>query len=253
MNGNNSYFHYVFSETRLSNKWIYSDYNYEPQTDGSCALVPGLKPKDPKERCYSDPDAIEYYKPTGYRLIPLSTCTGGLQLNHFEAYPCPDKEEEFEKKHPRLGGAGLFFAIVIPIALAAGIGYYIYTNWGKDFGRIQLGDGGFGSRGMSGGSWLSKDSPLVTVPVMVVAGAFAVASALPLLAMSLWRSVRGYVRVPSVGRRGGVGSRFGRGSQRPYASRGAFAARRGDYVGVVDDEDELLGAEEFSDDDDEVQ
>lgn len=226
-----------------------SDYNYEPQKDGSCDLVPGLEPKDPKEICRSDPNAIEYYEPTGYRLIPLSTCTGGLQLNHFEAFPCPDKEKEFEEKHPRLGGAGLFFAIVIPIALAAGIGYYVYTNWGKDFGRIRLGDGSFGGSGGMGGSWMSKDSPLITVPVMVVAGAFAVASALPLLAMSLWRSVRGYVRIPSVGRRGG------RGSQRPYASRGAFAARRGDYigVGVVDDEDELLGAEDFSgDDDDEV-
>lgn len=233
---------------------IYSDYNYEPQKDGSCALVPGLKPADPKEICYSDPDAIEYYKPTGYRLIPLSTCTGGLQLNHFEAFPCPDKEKEFEEKHPRLSGAGLFFAIVIPIALAGAIGYYIYTRWGREFGRIQLGDGGFSRSGaFSGGNWLSKDSPLISVPVAVVAGAFAVASALPLLAMSLWRSVRGYIPLSSSGRRGGVGSRFGgRGSQRPYASRGAFAARRGDYVGVVDDEDELLGAEDFSDDDDEV-
>ncbi|KAK2759029.1 vacuolar protein sorting/targeting protein PEP1 [Arachnomyces sp. PD_36] len=225
------------------------DYNYEPQKDGSCALVPGLKPADPKQTCYDDPDAIEYYEPTGYRLIPLSTCTNGLQLNHFEAFPCPDKEKEFEEKHPRLGGAGLFFAIVLPIAAAACIGYYAYTKWGKDFGRIRLGDGTFGGSGR-GGSWLSKDSPLVTVPVMVIAGAFAVASALPLLAMSLWRSVRGYMPLSSSSRR----SRFGgRGSQRPYASRGAFAARRGDYVGVVDDEDELLGGEDFSgDEDDEV-
>lgn len=226
---------------------FYSDYNYEPQNDGSCALVPGLEPADPKKICYDDPDAIEYYAPTGYRLIPLSTCTNGLQLNHFEAFPCPDKEKEFEEKHPKLSGAGLFFAIVIPIGLAGAIGYYIYTRWGRDFGRIQLGDGSFGRGGLSGGSWLSKDSPLVTVPVMVVAGAFAVASALPLLAMSLWRSVRGYIRIPSSGGRGG------RGSQRPYASRGAFAARRGDYVGVVnEDEDELLGGDDFSDDDDEV-
>ena len=43
------------------------------------------------------------------------------------------------------------------------------------------------------------------------------------------------------------------GTQRPYASRGAFAARRGDYVGVVDDEDELLGTEEIDgDEEDEV-
>lgn len=71
----------------------------------------------------------------------------------------------------------------------------------------------------------------------MVAGVVAVITALPLLVSSLWRSVSGYVRVP-----GGASSR------RPYSSRDSFAARRNDYTGVVEDEDELLGTDDFDDD-----
>lgn len=79
------------------------------------------------------------------------------------------------------------------------------------------------------------------MPIAVIAGVVAIAKALPLLASSLWRNASGYVRL---GR--------GRGYQRPYASRGSFAARRGDYAHVVDDEDELLGRDEGEDEEDEV-
>lgn len=208
----------------------HSDYNYEPQKDGTCGPVPGLKPLDPKLVCTENPEAIEWYEPTGYRLIPLSKCKGGKQLNHIIAHSCPTKEEEFEKKHPRLRGIGLFFAIIVPIGLAVTIGYYVYNYWDGKFGRIRLGDAG------SGGIF-ARDSLLISIPVTIVAGVVAVATALPLLVSSLWRSVSGYVRVPG-----------GSSSRRPYSSRGAFAARRGDYVGVVDDEDELLGADDFEDD-----
>lgn len=213
-----------------------SDYNYEPQSDGSCQLVPGLEPLDPKRVCEDDPEAVEYYKPTGYRRIPLTTCEKGLQLDRIEALPCPNKEKEFEEKHPGISGVGLFFAIVMPIAAAGGIGYYVFKRWGSKFGRIQLGE--TSSEGL-----FSGDSPLVAIPVAIIAGTVALLSSLPLLFTSLWRSLRGYTRIPGRG---------GRGAPRPYASRGAFAARRGDYVGVADDEDELLGAATFEDDEDEV-
>ncbi|OJD23332.1 vacuolar protein sorting/targeting protein 10 [Blastomyces percursus] len=206
------------------------DYNYEPQNDGTCARVPGLEPLDPKLVCTEDPKAIEWYEPTGYRRIPLTKCQGGKQLNHIVAHPCPNREEEFEKKHPRLRGIGLFFAIIIPIGLAAAVGYYVYQHWDGKFGRIRLGETG-------SGGFFDRDSPLISIPVTIVAGTVAVATALPLLVSSLWRSLSGFVRVP------GGGS-----SRRPYSSRGAFAARRGDYVGVVDDEDELLGTDDFEDD-----
>ncbi|EEP76582.1 conserved hypothetical protein [Uncinocarpus reesii 1704] len=204
------------------------DYNFERQSDGSCALVPGHQPLDPKRICTEDSKAIEYFEPTGYRRIPLTTCEGGLKLDGFKAFPCPNKEKEFEKKHPRLHGAGLFFAIVLPIAAAGVVGYYVYTRWDGKFGRIRLGESG------SSGDWLSRDSPLIAIPIAIIAGTVAVLSALPLLAASLWRSARGWT---PIGR-----------SSRPYSSRGAFAARRGDYVGVVEDEDELLGAEDFEED-----
>ncbi|KAK2871618.1 vacuolar protein sorting/targeting protein PEP1 [Arthroderma sp. PD_2] len=209
------------------------DYNYEPRNDGSCALVPGLKPANPKQVCKDDPDAIEYFDPTGYRRNPMSTCQGGLQLDHIVARPCPDKDKEFEEKHPGISGLGLFFAVFFPLAAATAVGYYAFSKWDGKFGRIRLGESG-------PETIFAGNSPLISIPVAIVAGTVAVFTALPLLFSSLWRSLRGYSRVP------------GRG-QRPYASRGAFAARRGDYVGVVDDEDELLGSEEFEgEEDDEV-
>jgi hypothetical protein len=129
----------------------------------------------------------------------------------------------------------LFFAILIPIGLAAMGGYYAYSKWDGKFGQIRLGE----DAGSSGGIF-SRASLLITIPIAIIAGTVAVVRALPLLATSLWRSARGYIRLP--GRMGGP---------RPYASRGAFAARRGDYAGIVADEDELLGTDDFEVEDDE--
>jgi len=125
----------------------------------------------------------------------------------------------------------MFFAIVIPIAAAAGIGWYIWRNWQEKllgFGQIRLGEsvGGAGTGAWTGGSD-GEPSPFITVPVAVVSGVWAVAKATPLLVMSLWRSAKGYLPV-----RGGGNA--------PYTSRGAFSARTQDYSNVVD-EDELLG------------
>ncbi|KAK2741784.1 vacuolar protein sorting/targeting protein PEP1 [Myotisia sp. PD_48] len=207
------------------------DYNYEIQTDGSCQLVPGLEPLDPLQQCKDNPNAYEYFEPTGFRKLPLSTCEGGKQLDHFVSHPCPNKESEYEKHRPGLHGAGLFFAIVLPIAAAGAVGYWAFTRWDGKFGRIRLGEPG-------GSGPFSSSSLLVSIPVAIVAGTVAVFTALPLLISSLWRSFRGYSRVP------------GRTGPRPYASRAAFAARRGDFAGDLDDEDELLGADEFEDDED---
>lgn len=62
---------------------------------------------------------------------------------------------------------------------------------------------------------------------MFVAGAVAVAQALPLLASSLWRS---------------AASALGRNtSNRRFTTRDSFARGRGDYAVVDEDEGELLG------------
>ncbi|KAI5298118.1 hypothetical protein KEM56_004305, partial [Ascosphaera pollenicola] len=207
------------------------DYNFARQKGGACALVSGLDPADPTAVCRADPDAVEWYEPTGYRKIPLSTCEGGLMLDHIVPHACPKKEKEFKKKHPGISGVGLFFAITVPIVVAIAVGYYVYTRWDGKFGHIRLGDTSSGGRGI-----FDSDSPLVRGSATAISAVVAVASAIPLLFSSLWRSFR---------------SRF-QGRQRPYASRGAFAARRGDYMGVADDEDELLGTDDFDDEEPEA-
>lgn len=147
-------------------------------------------------------------------------------------HACPNKEAEFDRKHG-ISGLGLFFAIVIPILAAGGFGWFVYTRWDGKFGQIRLGESGLSSLGGGGGGGGAREIALA-IPVAVIAGIVALAQAAPHLVASLWRSGTGLFR-----RGGGRG-----GYQRPYNSRGSFAARRGDY-GVVDDEDELLGAEDF--------
>ncbi|KAJ5549717.1 hypothetical protein N7535_002346 [Penicillium sp. DV-2018c] len=204
------------------------DYNYEIQSDGSCGLVKGLHPQDHIYQCTENPDAFEYWEPTGYRRIPQTTCEGGLTLDQDVSKPCPSKEKEYQKKHG-ISGTGLFFAIVTPIVVAVAVGWYVYTHWDGKFGQIRLGENG----SVSSTGLLSRESVLVAVPVAIIAAVVAVAQSLPLLVRSLARSASGL---------------FGRRSQRPYNTRGSFAARRGDYTHVVDDEDELLGADDFDDD-----
>lgn len=203
-----------------------SDYNYERQRDGSCKLVEGHDSPDHSAICKENPDAVEWYEPTGYRRIPLTTCEGGKELE-FSArkHACPGKEEQFAKKNG-IGAWGTFFAIVIPISAAAGVGYWVWRNWDGKFGRIRLGDGAPGMGGM-----LDSESPLVRLPVLAISGVVAVVAALPMLLGSLWRVI-----ADRVGGRSGYGY-----SSRPYTSRGSFQRSRGDYAVVDEDEGELLG------------
>jgi hypothetical protein len=161
---------------------------------------------------------FEYYKPTGYRRLPASTCEGGLELDKVESLPCPGEEnrEKWKNKHKGLSGFGLFLAIVIPFAAAGGIGWYVWTRvLNGRFGAIRLGE--------------DNGSPLVQYPIIIISALVAVAMAIPsiLSAIGNW-----------------VGSKFTR--TRRYTTRSSFA--RGDYSIVNNDEGELLG----SDDDDEV-
>ena len=219
-----------------------SDYNYEPASDGSCQLVPGLKPADHSAICRTNPDAIEYYEPTGYRRIPLTTCQGGRELEYSSTpHPCPGKSPEYDRKHRGLSGIGVFFAVVIPLAAATGVGYWVWTHWDGKFGRIRLGEGGTG--GLGG---VDRESPVIAWPIAILSGVVAVAKATPLLIMSLWRSARGYLPISGNGggsSGGGWAGRMNGDGARRYDSRGAFARGRGDYAGVgaVEDEDELLG------------
>lgn len=194
---------------------MYSDFNFERQLDGSCALVKGYSPPDHSLICKQDASIEEYYDFTGYRRIPMTTCENGQQLDVSTAHPCPGFEDKFAKKHG-ISGAGIFFAFTIPIVVACAVGYWVWRNWEGKFGQIRLGEQ----------SSFDGEAPWVKYPVMVIAALVAVVVALPILASSLWRSISGA---------------FGRGRSTRFTTRDSFARGRGDYAVVDDDEGELLG------------
>ncbi|KAF1996247.1 vacuolar protein sorting/targeting protein 10 [Amniculicola lignicola CBS 123094] len=204
------------------------DFNFERHQDGSCHLVEGLTPADPKAVC-AEAGVEEYWDITGYRKIPISTCEGGNDMSETsQVYPCPGFEKQFEKKHG-ISGFGIFLAVVIPVVAAGGFGYYVWRNWDGKFGRIRLGDS-------TGYSSLDGDSPLIKWPVAAIAGLVAVVAAIPMLIGSLFRMVSG-----RFGSGGGGGYGDGYGAGRTYTSRSSFARGRGDYAVVDPDEGELLG------------
>lgn len=116
-----------------------SDFNYQRQTDGTCALVSGLFPPDHSLLCSQGEK--EWSRPTGYRRIPQDTCTtnGARGMDENEPVPCSGAEDEFRKKHGP-SAVGIFFAVTIPFILAGGIGYYVWKNWANHFGQIRLGE-----------------------------------------------------------------------------------------------------------------
>ena len=155
------------------------------------------------------------------------------------AHPCRGHEDKFDKKHG-VSGVAVFFAILISIAVAAGVGYWVWRNWGSKFGQIRLGEQ---CKSSSLALLLAictddeiasfdGEAPYIKYPVLVIAGIVAVVQALPLLAASLWRSASGVL---------------GRGGSRRFTTRDSFARGRGDYDVVDTDEGELLG--EDSDED----
>lgn len=220
-----------------------SDYNYELDKDQACKLVSGLQPKDHSLACKEDPNLVEYWEPTGYRKVPLSTCQNGKEFDkESTAKPCPGKEDEFAERHS-ISGVGLFFAITVPFALAGAAGWWVYRNWSGKFGQIRLGDTGGSGVGFGAGAF-DSDSPFVRYPVMAISGLVAVAGALPLLAAGLWRAGVAAVDRVRYGAGGGfssLGGAAGAGGSRPFTTRDSFARGRGDYATVDDDEGELLG------------
>lgn len=191
-----------------------SDYNYQRAVDGSCQLVAGQAPPDHSMQCKNDPGLVEYFEPTGYRRIPLTTCQGGKQLDMSTAHPCPGKEEEFNERRG-LHGFALLCVIFFPIAAAAAIGYYIYRRSEGKFGQIRLGEE-------------SSESPFLHYPVVVLSAIIAVALTLPQIARSGYTSIRNL---------------FTR--NRRFTSRSSFTRRA--YAPVSADES-LLGDSEDEDD-----
>lgn len=213
-----------------------SDYNYELDHVGQCSLVSGLQPKDPQAWCKEHPDAIEYYEPTGYRRIPLTTCTGGHAYDkESPSHACAGHEDEYDRAHAA-SPLAIFFAVTIPVVLAAAAGWYVWRHWSGKFGQIRLGD--------QGSSVFEADRPWVRYPVIVLSAVVAIVAALPVVGAAVWRSVRGLgERWGLGGGEGGRGrwSRLGGSGTRRFTTRDSFARGSGDYAVVDDDEGELLG------------
>ena len=209
-------------------------------------MVEGLQPISAEQYCAENPDEIEFYEPSGFRRIPLTTCKGGIEMDKTRtAHPCPGHEEEFERRRG-VSGVAIFFAVVIPIAFASVAGWWVWRKWqaaGGHFGQIRLGEQ----------SSLDNEAPWIKYPVIAVSAAAAVVGALPLLVGGLWRSVRSRLDGARARGRDGLGGYSwlpggGGGRQRRFTTRDSFARRRGDYAIVDEDEGELLG----DDSDDEV-
>jgi hypothetical protein len=169
---------------------------------------------------------MAYFTPTGYRRIPLNTCSGGLELEYSsKELPCPNHEEEFARQHRGLSGFVFFLvAIVLPLGAAGAIGCYVYTNWDGKLGPIRLGEAGLGSRA----DIFDAERLWIKYPVALLSAFVAVVAASPMLLASTWRS---------------VSAMFGRPTPR-FTTRQSFSRGRGQYTVVDEDEDELLGDEE---------
>lgn len=200
------------------------DFNYARGNDGACHLVEGYTPPDHSLICKEMPGEIEYWAPTGYRRVPLSTCQGGQEFDKVESKPCPGKEGEYKQKHRGLHGFGLFFVIVLPIGMTAVVMYILWDHYSKRYGQIRLGE--------------ENDSQPVVLQylIIIVAGAVAVVTVIPTLFASAFRSIQNRIK-----NRGWAGR---------FTSRGSFARGNSSYsVVAAEDESELL-AEGLDDDSD---
>ncbi|KAF5973838.1 carboxypeptidase Y-sorting PEP1 precursor [Fusarium coicis] len=202
-------------------------YNFELDNHGQCSLVPDHDAISGEEWCKQHPNETSYFDPTGYRRIPLTTCEGGQELDKTSTeHACAGHEEDFARKRGASGWA-IFFAIIIPIGLAAAFGWYAWRNWSGKFGQIRLGDNS---------ATFDSEQPWIKYPVIAISALAAIVAALPLVLTSIWRSATGVYERVSNRSRGGNWSRR-------YTTRDSFARGRGDYSMVDDDEGELLGEE----------
>lgn len=196
------------------------DFNYQIINDGSCQLVPGYNPPDHSLSCIEMPGQIEYWEPTGYRRIPISTCQGGNELDKIVSHPCPGKEKDYDEKHRGLHGFALFIVIMLPIGMALVVGVIVWDHYSKRYGQIRLGEE-------------DDDQPApLRYAVIGVAGVIAFLSVIPGFFKTLYVHILNKVR-----------------STR-YTSRTSLQ-RNLRYSSVDVDEGELLRASEDEEDEDE--
>jgi hypothetical protein len=87
---------------------------------------------------------IEWFETSGYRMVPLSTCEGGLNLDRqlTKSNPCPGKADQYYKGTRGLHGWALAYVILLTFGMAGVAGYIFWKRCADGrFGQIRLGEG----------------------------------------------------------------------------------------------------------------
>ena len=103
-----------------------SEFNHVKNSNDECVLYPGTKPLPNDDSCKNGEQY--WYERTPYRLIPYSSCEGGLRLDRGTPHVCPG-----------FGAHGVFFwmfVVLIPFAFTALVGYYYYRRSGLARGLV---------------------------------------------------------------------------------------------------------------------
>lgn len=159
------------------------DYNYQRATDGTCQLIPGLDPPNHSIAC-EEPAVSSWTEPTGYRKIPLTTCTGGKTFDEGVLHACPGHEKELERVANGLKGFALFIVICIPFILASGLGYVLWKyNGSRTFGQIRLGDDTFDQNISSGRDRMQE------YVLIVVSGLSTIILSVPTVMKFIWQGI----------------------------------------------------------------
>ncbi|ANB12962.1 Pep1p [Sugiyamaella lignohabitans] len=220
--------HQVIRNCTCSRQDFECDFNYYAANDGTCQLVPGFSPPDHKAVCTEMPGTIEYWEPTGYRRVPLSTCDGGSEFDRVVSHPCPGEEDRYDRKHGGLGGFALFVVVMLPIGMALVIGYIVWDHFQKRYGQIRLGAE-------------DDDQPAVLrYAVISVAAVIAFVSVIPTFAKAAFENITSRLSGSRQGIRFTTRSSLSRNNQR-YSP--VDIEESGELLG--EDDDDILDDEEL--------
>ncbi|KAH3671822.1 hypothetical protein OGAPHI_000008 [Ogataea philodendri] len=206
------------------------DYNFVLAKDGTCQLISGLSPINPKEYCSRDDTLTEYWEPTGYRKIPMSTCEQGLELDKWSSHPCPGKSKEYDRKHGVSSSGGVAFALTVAaVVFVATLAFVYYRGIRRNggfsrFGEIRLDE--------DDEIQLIEENDVDRMVNRVVRAGIVVVSA----ALAFRHKVASVLKQ-------GLFSRFRRGGLNNYERFSSFNDR------IIDDEDASLFDVDANDDD----
>ncbi|KAF9450688.1 vacuolar protein sorting/targeting protein 10 [Macrolepiota fuliginosa MF-IS2] len=109
------------------------EFNHIRNADDQCVPVPGTQPLPNDNSCQNGEEF--WYERTEYRLIPYSSCEGGLRPDRGKQHVCPG----FKSKGPLFW----MFMLLLPFGFTALVGYYYYRRSGLARGTIRLPGDGF--------------------------------------------------------------------------------------------------------------